>query len=131
MKWRLKLVKGQNKFLSIFVKGLVTGLILQVAIGPVFFFVVNIVMQRTLLDGFFAILAVALADYCYIILSIIGIAKLLENNRLKRFLGFVSSLILILFGLYMVIAALKTIQFNTYTTNNLPDLVRSLYQLLC
>jgi arginine exporter protein ArgO len=131
LKWRLKLVKGQNKFLSIFVKGLVTGLILQVAIGPVFFFVVNIVMQRTLLDGFFAILAVALADYCYIILSIIGIAKLLENNRLKRFLGFVSSLILILFGLYMVIAALKTIQFNTYTTNNLPDLVRSLYQLLC
>ncbi len=106
-------------------------MILQVAIGPVFFFVVNIVMQRTLLDGFFAILAVALADYCYIILSIIGIAKLLENNRLKRFLGFVSSLILILFGLYMVIAALKTIQFNTYTTNNLPDLVRSLYQLLC
>ena len=102
-----------------------TGLILQIAVGPITFFIINIVIQRTLLDGFFAILGAALADYCYITLSIIGIAKLLENVRIKKTLGFISSLVLILFGFYIIIGALKTIQVNVGITNNLQDLTRS------
>lgn len=111
--------------LSIFIKGLATGLVLQVAVGPVFFYIVNIVIQRTLMDGFFAILAAALADYCYIILSIIGLAKLLENKRMKRILGFVSSLVLILFGFYIIIGALKVIQIDTYTIQHSQDITGS------
>jgi threonine/homoserine/homoserine lactone efflux protein len=99
-------------------------LILQIAVGPVAFFIINIVIQRTL-DGFFAILEAALADYCYIALSIIGIAKLLENVRIKKTLGFINSLVLILFGFFIIIGALKAIQVNVDITNNLPDLTQS------
>ena len=102
-----------------------TGLILQIAVGPITFFIINIVIQRTLLDGFFAILGAALADYCYITLSIIGIAKLLENVRIKKTLGFISSLVLILFGFYIITGALRNIQVNVGITNNLQDLTRS------
>lgn len=102
-----------------------TGLILQIAVGPITFFIINIVIQRTLLDGFFAILGAALADYCYITLSIIGIAKLLENVRIKKTLGFISSLVLILFGFYIIIGSLRNIQVNVGITNNLQDLTRS------
>jgi len=104
---------------------LTTGLILQIAVGPITFFIINIVIQRTLLDGFFAILGAALADYCYITLSIIGIAKLLENVRIKKTLGFISSLVLILFGFYIIIGSLRNIQVNVGITNNLQDLTRS------
>jgi len=100
-------------------------LILQIAVGPITFFIINIVIQRTLLDGFFAILGAALADYCYITLSIIGIAKLLENVRIKKTLGFISSLVLILFGFYIIIGSLRNIQVNVGITNNLQDLTRS------
>lgn len=102
-----------------------TGLILQIAVGPITFFIINIVIQRTLLDGFFAILGAALADYCYITLSIIGIAKLLENVRIKKTLGFISSLVLILFGFYIITGALRNIQVNVGITNNLQDLTQS------
>lgn len=100
-------------------------MILQIAVGPITFFIINIVIQRTLLDGFFAILGAALADYCYITLSIIGIAKLLENVRIKKTLGFISSLVLILFGFYIIIGSLRNIQVNVGITNNLQDLTRS------
>ena len=36
--------------------GLLTGLLLQVAIGPVFFFVMNIALQAGPLDGLAAVL---------------------------------------------------------------------------
>ncbi len=100
-------------------------MILQIAVGPITFFIINIVIQRTLLDGFFAILGAALADYCYITLSIIGIAKLLENVRIKKTLGFISSLVLILFGFYIIVGSLRNIQVNVGITNNLQDLTRS------
>jgi hypothetical protein len=55
-------------------KGLTTGLILQIAIGPIFFLIVNITLQKTLLNGLFAVVAVTIVDYLYIALAIAGIA---------------------------------------------------------
>ena len=35
-----------------FLKGLTTGLVLQLGIGPVFFFIINLALQKTIFDGF-------------------------------------------------------------------------------
>lgn len=83
-----------------------TGMILQLAVGPVFFFIVNLALQRTLLDGFAGVVGVTLADYVYIFLAAFGIGKLLEHNKVKRIFGIVSSLVLILFGIVMIKGAL-------------------------
>jgi len=88
--------------IKVFFKGLTTGLILQAAIGPIFFFLVNVALQKTLMDGLFAVLAVVIVDYIYIALAIAGVGKLLENAKTKKILGLVSSIVLILFGLFMV-----------------------------
>jgi len=42
--------------LKIFGNGLATGLILQLAIGPVFFFIINLSLQRSLIDGLVGVL---------------------------------------------------------------------------
>ncbi len=60
--------------------GLFTGLFFQLAIGPVFFFIANLTLQRSIYDGFAAVLAVTLVDYFYITLALFGIGKLLEEN---------------------------------------------------
>lgn len=88
--------------MKIFINGLTTGLILQIAIGPVFFFIINLTLQRTLLDGFAAVAAVTIVDYLYIILAIIGVGKLLENKKMKKILALVSSAVLIIFGILML-----------------------------
>lgn len=84
--------------MEIFKNGLSTGLILQLAIGPVFFFIANLTIQGTMLDGLVAVLAVTIVDYIYITLAILGVGQLLENRKVKIAFGFVSSAVLILFG---------------------------------
>jgi threonine/homoserine/homoserine lactone efflux protein len=87
---------------SILLSGFFTGLLLQIAIGPVFFFILNIAVQKTLIDGLFAVLAVTLVDYFFIVLAVLGIGKLLEKPKIKSGLGITSSIVLMLFGILMI-----------------------------
>ncbi len=92
--------------MKIFKNGLLTGLVLQLAIGPVFFFIINLTLQRTILDGLVAALGAMLADYVYILLAIFGIAKFLEIEKVKKVFGIISSIVLTIFGIYIVKNAL-------------------------
>ena len=91
--------------LRAFVNGLSTGLVLQLAIGPVFFFILNITLQRSLLDGLFAVLAVTVIDYVYILLAIVGVGKLLERKTVQKKLAIISSVMLVIFGIVMLVSA--------------------------
>ena len=102
---------------AIMLKGFLTGLILQIAIGPVFFFILNISLQKTLIDGLFAISAVTLADYIFIALAVLGVGKLLEKPKIKHALGIISSLVLILFGIIMILSINQSNQVSS--PNNL------------
>ena len=90
---------------AVFLNGFLTGLLLQVAIGPVFFFILNIALQRTVVDGLFAVTAVTLVDYLFIALAVLGVGTLLEKPRIKFVLGLVSSAVLVLFGIAMILKA--------------------------
>ncbi len=102
--------------MKVFKNGLITGLILQLAIGPVFFFIINLALQKSLLDGLIAVTAVTIVDYLYITLAILGIGKLLEKKKIKKAFGIISSIVLIIFGLFII----KSIAGgNIATTSNL------------
>ncbi len=88
--------------MKILKNGLITGLLLQLAIGPVFFFIINLTLQKTILDGLAAVIGVTMADYCYIILAVFGIGKLLERRYIKRIFGILSSIVLIGFGIFII-----------------------------
>jgi len=98
---------------AIILNGFLTGLILQIAIGPVFFFILNLSLQRTILDGLFAVIAVTLVDYIFITFAVLGVGKLLEKPRIKLTLGMVSSLVLILFGIIMIVSISPSSQINS------------------
>jgi threonine/homoserine/homoserine lactone efflux protein len=58
--------------MKIFFDGLSTGFFLQLALGPVFFLILNITLSSNLLNGIFAALGVTLVDFGYISLSLLG-----------------------------------------------------------
>ena len=89
----------------IMLDGLLTGLTLQLAIGPVFFFILNLSLQRTVLDGFAAVIAVTLVDYIFIALAVMGVGRVLENPETKRIFGILGSIVLFMFGVVMIISA--------------------------
>ena len=88
--------------MKIFKNGLLTGLVLQLAIGPVFFYIINLTLQENTLNGLTATLGAMLADYVYIVLAIFGIGKLLEKEKVKKVFGIISSIVLIIFGIFVI-----------------------------
>lgn len=76
---------------------LLTGFIINLAIGPLFFFVINLALQKTMLDGLMGALAMTIVSYIYIALSTFGIGKLFENKKVKKIFGIISSIVLIIF----------------------------------
>ncbi|MDD4332520.1 MAG: LysE family transporter [Patescibacteria group bacterium] len=116
------MIGGRNRDnIKIFLDGLITGLILQTAIGPVFFFIVNLALQKSMTDGLAAVLAVTIVDYFYIVLAILGVGKLLENKKLKKVFGLISSLALIVFGILI---------FQSITKGNAAYLIINISSIL-
>lgn len=111
------MIKRKNKY-PLF-NGLGTGIILQLAIGPVFFFIMNLILQRTIWDGFAGVLAVTIVDYFYIILAILGIGKLIEKDKLKKPFGIISSIVLIIFGIIIINSIINGGLSRTIDTNSI------------
>lgn len=82
--------------------GIITGLFLQFALGPVFFYILGITMDSDAINSLSAVLAVTLADYIFIVLSLLGVGKLLQEDKKKRLFGLISSALLILFGVMIL-----------------------------
>ena len=87
---------------NIIFKGYLTGLILQLAIGPVFLVILNIALEYGFLYGMFAVAGVVIVDYFYIILAIFGVGKLLEASRYRKVFSNISSVVLIFFGFVLI-----------------------------
>ena len=86
----------------VFLDGFLTGLILQIAIGPVYFFILNLALAGSLADAYAGIGAAVLVDYLYITLAILGVGKALESHRIKTILGFIGAVVLCIFGWVMI-----------------------------
>lgn len=86
------------------IDGISTGFFLQLALGPVFFLILNVTLNYGLPNGIYAALGVTLVDFGYIALSFLGIGKLLEKKSARFLLGWISSIVLVLFGVVMIYA---------------------------
>ena len=110
--------------------GLATGLILQLAIGPVFFFIINLALQRSIFDGLIGAVAVTIVDYFYITLAIFGVGKLLENKKIKKVFGIISSIVLIGFGIIIIKGITSGVILTTVDTNS-ANLFSSFASVFC
>ncbi len=88
--------------MKLLLKGLLTGLFLQLAIGPVFFFILGITLNSNFINVICAITAVTIVDYIYIALSLLGLSKVIEKDRIKTVVGVLSSIVLIVFSLLIL-----------------------------
>jgi threonine/homoserine/homoserine lactone efflux protein len=110
--------------MKVFKNGIITGLILQLAIGPVFFFIANLSLQKTIYDGFAGVIAVTLVDYLYIALAIFGVGELLEKKKIKKAFGVISSIVLIIFGI-IIIKSITDASISTAVDTNTTDILSS------
>ena len=105
------------------IRGILTGLMLQLAIGPIFIYIINIALQKSLLESFIAVIAATVVDYIYIMLAVTGVGKLLEKDRVKKVFGIISAIVLILFGISIFMSAIGMNEIKMITTSASTTLV--------
>jgi threonine/homoserine/homoserine lactone efflux protein len=89
--------------MNILLKGFRFGLLLQIAVGPICFFI----FQTASVSGFYTamtgVLGVSFIDGLYILAALLGIGTLLnKNSRAKTFIRLFGGLVLLVFGISTV-----------------------------
>jgi len=99
--------------------GFLTGMTLQLAVGPVFFYILNVSISDGIANGFVSVAAAALGDATYITLAILGLGKILERNKIRTVFAYVSAVVLIFFGWMILESAVSGA--ITLSSDNNPD----------
>jgi threonine/homoserine/homoserine lactone efflux protein len=85
--------------INLFVEGFILGFGMIVFIGPVFFLLLSISLEKGILAGLLVALGIILSDIVYVILCHMGITSFLNIPSLKFYLSFLGGLLLILIGI--------------------------------
>lgn len=93
--------------MKVLLDGMKTGLFLQLAIGPLFFFILGITLDSGIASGISGIAAVTIVDFIYIILSILGVGVIIERSKNKNIFNIISNGVLIIFGIFFLIKAIR------------------------
>lgn len=80
-------------------KGLRFGMLLQFAIGPMCLMVFNASTTYGFINGLCLVFAIALIDALYIALSCLGVASMINKEKVKVAVKLIGCLVLVLFGL--------------------------------
>lgn len=90
------------------IKGFKFGMILQLAIGPICIYVLNLAVSLGFIWAELAVLGTAFTDGIEIILAIIGVGLILEkSSTAKKILKVFGICILVIYGMSMVLSAVN------------------------
>jgi threonine/homoserine/homoserine lactone efflux protein len=98
------------------------------AIGPVVFFIINLTLQKTLLDWLVGALAISLVDIFYITLTTFWIGVILKKKKVNYIFGIISSIILIIFGGIILKSIMNEQIISNIVHINNSNLISSFFQ---
>ncbi len=84
-------------------KGFTFGISLQLAIGPVCLFILNVAARKGFQNAEFGVIGVTIIDALYIVLALYGISKFIKNGKTKEIIEYLGISILFVFGIKMIL----------------------------
>ncbi|WP_010243539.1 LysE family translocator [Acetivibrio cellulolyticus] len=88
-------------------KGFKFGMLLQLAIGPVCFYIFDTGSKKGFLAAESSVLAVAIVDAFFILLAILGITAFLKNDKINSLFKILGSAILAFFGIKTIMGSIS------------------------
>jgi threonine/homoserine/homoserine lactone efflux protein len=82
-------------------KGILSGLVLALLIGPVFFTLIQTSIERGFRSGFFVAIGISLSDAFYIAIAYMGVYQFFDKDNFE-ILAYCGGGVLVLFGLYYI-----------------------------
>lgn len=99
----------------IYLKGVLYGITLALLVGPVFFALLRVSIERGFSSGAWMALGIALSESFVIALVAIGVAQLAHTKEFQFYLGIVGGTVMLVFGLFPF---LKKVKKNTESNIN-------------
>lgn len=112
--------------MEIIINGIISGIVLALLVGPVFFTILQTSIERGFWSGVFVAIGVALSDTLYITLSYHGLSQLFHDPTFQVYLGYVGGAILLCFGVYYLF--IKSRKMTGYSLAHVKE--RSPYRLM-
>lgn len=82
------------------VNGLFFGLIFLIALGPAFFALIQTSIQQGLRKAIFLAIGISVSDIFYVVLLLLGMAKAIESDDFRFWMGIFGVVMLFAYGLY-------------------------------
>lgn len=82
------------------INGLIFGLIFIFALGPAFFALIQTSIQKGLKKAIFLAIGISISDVFYVVLVLLGMAKALETDNFKFWMGIFGAVMLGAYGIY-------------------------------
>lgn len=82
-----------------FLQGAIFGLMIAISLGPAFFSLLQTSVTRGFKAGLFMAIGISISDISIILLSYLGISKLINNPDNQLMVGIIGGIILLIFGL--------------------------------
>lgn len=99
--------------MDIILNGIVSGIVLALLIGPVFFAIVQTSIERGFWNGALVATGASLSDIVYITISYLGLTHIVETESFRQYLAYGGGVVLLLFGLYyLLIKRKQLLQFD-------------------
>lgn len=99
--------------MEIVLKGIFSGLVLAILVGPVFFTLLQASIEKGFWSGVFVAIGISVSDALYIALSFLGLSGLFNSAKFQVYLSYVGGSIIFCFGAYyLFIKSRKIINFS-------------------
>lgn len=99
--------------MEIVLKGIFSGLVLAILVGPVFFTLLQTSIERGFGSGVYVAIGISVSDALYISLSYLGLSGFFNSPEFQVYLGYVGGFIIFCFGAYyLFIKSRKKINFS-------------------
>lgn len=95
--------------MEIILNGVISGIVLALLIGPVFFTIIQTSLERGFGSGVLVSAGVSLSDAFYITLIYLGVYRLFDNGNFREYLAYFGGVVLLVFGLYYLFIKNKTL----------------------
>ena len=90
--------------MKIVFNGIQLGVVLAFLLGPVFFSIIQTSVEKGFLKGALVALGVSISDILYVVICYFGLVHFFQNPQFRTYMAYIGGGILILFGLYYLIA---------------------------
>jgi len=102
--------------MDVILNGIISGLILALLIGPVFFTIMQTSIERGFGSGALVAIGVSLSDAFYITVTYLGAYQLFDNGNFRLYLAYFGGGVLVIFGAYYLFV--KSKRMSRYDPGN-------------